>query len=136
MTYAQNGAFPLVVNEQHRIGFYSDIDRDDGVEYVEFELASTTLSKRIHNPIASTTPYNFTSPDETLIISDHVQNLLLGSSTFRYYTANGTEATSTTSIADIRNIQIELVVNVDIVRNPGEFTIRSSATPRNLVNLD
>src|SRR5690606_22447906 len=61
MTFADDGTFPLAVMEDNRIGFYSDIDRDNSVEYVEYELSSTTLEKRIYGatgnpPVYSSTP--------------------------------------------------------------------------------
>src|SRR5690606_27878065 len=84
MTYGEDGTFPLVVMEDHRIGFYSDIDKDYSAEYVEYELATTTLYKRTYNPTGNPPVYDLSEPDEVNILSEYVQNVVNGSSTFSY----------------------------------------------------
>lgn len=131
MTFADNGQFPLVETGSTSVTFFSDIDRDDSVELVEYELATTTLYKYIYDAVGTT--YSTTTPDQTLILSIYVQNELENTPIFRYYDLNGDEATSTTSIADIRYIGLDVIINVDPVRNPGEFTLHSSAALRNII---
>jgi prepilin-type N-terminal cleavage/methylation domain-containing protein len=131
MIFADNGAFPLVRMEPHIVGFYSDVDGDNSVEYIEYELATTTtFTKRVYSATAGV--YNYATPTEEYIVSDYVQNLLQGTSTFLYYGNNGVQSTSTADIADIRFIRSQIIVNVDAVRNPGEYMLRSGATLRNL----
>ncbi len=134
MTYADDGAFPLVVMDEYRVGFYSDIDRDNSVEYVEYELATTTtvLEKKIYNATGSPSVYNFLSPDTTTVISEYVQNDIQNVPIFVYYDGNGNPATATTTVADVRYIQLSVIVNIDPIRDPGEFVLRSSASLRNL----
>ncbi len=132
MIYADNGAFPLVAMSSSSISFYSDIDRDDSVEFVEYRLASTTLYKYIYDASGSPPVYSTTTPNQTSIISEYVQNILQGQSIFKYYDLNGNEAVATTSITDIRYISASLIINIDPLRDPGEFTLRSSASLRNL----
>jgi len=136
MTYADNGAYPLVRMEPHVIGFYSDIDRDNSVEYVEYELStSTILTKRVYNATSTATTtvvYNTSVADETYILSEYVQNIVQGSTTFSYFDSSGIEAGTTTQLIDIRYVQIYMTVNVDIIRHPGKFQLRSSAALRNL----
>lgn len=132
MTFADDGAFPLVTMGTHQIGFYSDIDRDDSVEYVEYALASTTFVKRIYNATGSTPQYSTTSPDATIVISEYVQNLLQGTPVFVYYDMNGAPATATSTVTDIRYVEVNVIVNIDPVRDPGQYQLRSSASLRNL----
>lgn len=133
MIFAENGAFPLVRMEPHVVGFYSDVDGDDSVEYVEYQLSTTTtFQKRIHAPTGGNPAYNFTTPTETHIVSDYVQNLIQGTSTFLYFTNAGTATTATSAIADIRFISAQIIVNIDPVHNPGEYMLRAGATLRNL----
>lgn len=133
MTFADDGTFPLAVMEPYRIGFYSDIDRDDSVEYVEYELiAATTLTKQVYNATGSPVQYDTSTPDETYRLSEYVQNFTQGSSTFRYYNSVGTEVVSAADITDVRYISAEIIVNIDPVRDPGEFMLRSSAALRNI----
>jgi prepilin-type N-terminal cleavage/methylation domain-containing protein len=135
MTFADDGTFPLARMEPHLIGFYSDIDRDDSVEYVEYELATTTrLTKRIYNATGTPTTYNTASPDEVYILSEFVQNRNQSTSTFFYYDTYGNEATATSSVTDIRYITIQSIVNIDPIRNPGQFMLRYSAALRNVID--
>tara|TARA_B100000745_G_scaffold63630_4_gene37619 strand:+ start:486 stop:1100 length:615 start_codon:yes stop_codon:yes gene_type:complete len=133
MTYADNGAFPLRVMDEHKIGFYSDIDRDDSVEYVSYELvASTTLYKYVYEATGTPATYDLNNPDTTSIVSAYVQNLIQGESTFQYYDASGTEVISADNLTDVRYVEVKSIVNIDPVRDPGQYMLRSSATLRNI----
>jgi type II secretory pathway component PulJ len=132
MTFGDDGTYPLVSMSSTSIGFYSDIDRDNSVEYVRYTLATTTLYKYVYNATGTPLSYGSTTPDETYIISEYVQNKVQGTSTFRYYLESGAAATATSTVTDIRYILLNLVINIDPYRNPGEYTLRSSAAPRNL----
>ncbi len=134
MTYADDGTFPLTMMQNYRVGFYSDIDRDNSVEYVEYVLASTTLYKKIFNATGSPPVYSTTTPESTTTISAYVQNNNQNVPIFVYYDSAGVPATATTTVTDIRYIRTSLIVNVDPVRDPGEFVLRSSASLRNLKN--
>lgn len=131
MTFADDGTFPLAVMTPHKVGFYSDIDRDNSVEYVEYELAALTLKKRIYGAVGNPPVYG-TTPESTQTLSEYVQNQTLATSTFLYFNKNGVLASSTTNITDIVYIQGQIIVNIDLVRDPGQFMLRSSAALRNL----
>lgn len=131
MTFADDGTFPLARMEDNLIGFYSDIDRDDSVEYVEYELATTTLEKRVYGATGNPPVYSAT-PEETTTLSEYVQNLNQGTSTFFYYDVNGNPATATTTVTDIVYVGAQIIVNIDPVRDPGQFMLKSSAALRNL----
>ena len=132
MVTAENGTWPLAIIEPHRIGYYSDTDRDDSVEYVEYELTGTTLTKSVYNPSGSPVTYDLTTPDQVETLSTFVQNINQATSTFFYFDNSGTELNSSSPILDVRYIRSQLIVNIDPVRNPGEFMLRSSLAPRNL----
>ena len=51
---------------------------------------------------------------------------------FVYYTDMGVPAGATTTVTDIRYVQLSVIVNIDIVRDPGQYMLRSSASLRNL----
>lgn len=131
MTYADNGAFPLISVGTTSVSFYSDIDRDESVELVAYELIDTTLYKYIYNAVADS--YDTTSPDQTIIISEYVQNRLQDINIFDYVDYNGVVATGATNISDIRYINVNLIINIDPVRDPGEYSLRSGAALRNLI---
>lgn len=132
MTYADDGSFPLVTMEDNKIAFYSDIDRDDSVEYVEYELTDTILTKSVFNATGSPPVYDTGSPDEFYTMSRYVQNLNQGTSTFSYYDNNGIGIASSTNLIDVRYIKAQIIVNIDPIRDPGEYMLRSSAALRNL----
>lgn len=132
MTYGEEGSYPIRILENNRFGFYSDIDKDDNVEYVEYELATTTFYKYTHNPTGSPPSYDFTTPDEIDTLSEYVQNIEQATSTFYYYDNEGTQLSGEDSLTDVRYIQAQIIVNIDPLRSPGEFLLRSSVAPRNL----
>jgi type II secretory pathway pseudopilin PulG len=132
MTYGEDGTFPVVVKDDNRIGFYSDIDKDDSVEYVEYEIATTTLYKYVFNPTGNPPVYDLDSPDQAFILSEYVQNVSQGTSTFYYYDTNNTPLSTSSLLTDVRYIKTQLIINIDPLRSPGEFMLRSSIAPRNL----
>lgn len=89
MTTGANGAFALVRAGTSTIGFYSDIDKDNSIEYIEYVLGtSTTLRKFTYNPTASST-YSTTTPSSIEVMSEYVQNGRQNVVIFRYYDSNG-----------------------------------------------
>lgn len=131
MTYADNGAYPLAIMEPHRIGFFSDIDRDNSVEYVEYTLTGTTIDKQIFGA-TGTPPLYATTSEATHVLSRYVQNNIQGTSTFLYFDQNGALAGTSTNVTDIAYIRAQIIVNIDENRDPGQFMLKSSAALRNL----
>jgi len=132
MTYSDDGTYPLATMSTSSIGFYSDIDRDNSVEYVKYVLSGTTLYKYVYNATGSPPVYGTTTPNETYVVSEYVRNNTQATSTFQYYIDGGLPATGTSTVTDVRYIQTTLIINVDPGRTPGEFTLRSSTAPRNV----
>lgn len=133
MTPAQDGSFPIATASSTAFGFFSDVDTTPDIEYVEYSLSSSTMTRHIHKAFGSPVSYNFTTPDTSLVISENVQNTNLGQDVFVYYDTNGAEIPNPSAmISDIRYIEIVMVVNVDPVRAPGEFRLQGSVAPRNI----
>jgi type II secretory pathway component PulJ len=83
MTTGANGAFALVRAGTSTIGFYSDVDKDNSIEYVEYVLGtSTTLRKFTYNPTASST-YSTSTASLIEVMSEYVQNRQQNVSIFR-----------------------------------------------------
>lgn len=131
MLPSAEGTWPVTIMEPNRIGFYSDVDQDNVIEYVIYSVATTTLYKYTYEPSA-TSSYSTSTPSRTFVISEYVQNLVQATSTFRYFDTNGVALSASDLLTDARYIQVYLIVNIDPVRSPGEFVLRSSAAPRNL----
>jgi prepilin-type N-terminal cleavage/methylation domain-containing protein len=136
MTYADDGAFPLVTKNDYSISFFSDIDRDNSVELVEYRLTNTTLTKNIYDSSGSPLTYSTSTPTQSIIISEYVQNLNQSIDVFTYYNGAGLVASSSASVSDIRYIDVKLIINIDPIRDPGEFMLNSSASLRNLKEYD
>ena len=132
MTTAEDGNYPVKVIDEHRFGYYSDTDQDDAVEYVRYELATTTLYKHTYEASGNPPTYNLSAPDSTHILSLYVQNIAQGTSTFYYFDNAGMALSSTSPVIDVRYITAKFIVNIDQNRSPGEFMLRSSIAPRNL----
>lgn len=134
MTYSDNGAFPLVTRATSSVEFYSDIDRDNSVELVRYEIVDQTLFKYIYE--ASGIPAVYPSePSRTETISEYVHNDLEEVVMFTYYDNQGGQL-SGTGVSEVRHIDVAMVVNVDPVREPGKYHLRSSASLRNLKEYD
>jgi prepilin-type N-terminal cleavage/methylation domain-containing protein len=80
MTFGANGAFPIGRAESHRMGFYSDIDKDLNVEYVEYRLSTTTLYKDTYEPVGNPPVYSTTTPTRTETLSNMCKISLRASS--------------------------------------------------------
>lgn len=133
MTYADDGTFPIAIMGDHRIGFYSDIDKDYSVEFIEYVLTSSNLYKNTYEATGYPPVYNFTVPTKTELLSEYVQNINQGVITFTYFDNVGTQLSTTTALlTDVRYIEAKIIVNIDPFRSPGEFLLRSGMAPRNL----
>jgi prepilin-type N-terminal cleavage/methylation domain-containing protein len=133
MVYGADGTFPVAVIGTSTLGFYSDVDRDNMVEYVEYRLSTTTLYKYVYGPVGNPPTYPNTTPEQTYILSEFVQNRVQGIPIFQYYNSTGAVLSSTSSLlTDVRYIKAQIIVNIDPLRSPGEFMLKSSVAPRNL----
>lgn len=131
VTYADDGSYPVAQVATSSITFYADTDRDNSVERIRYSLVGEQLLRIVTQ--ATGTPATYTGGTATSTVSDYVRNIEQGRSLFRYYDGNGIEVTNfATGIADVRSITINLVVNVVPIRAPGDFTLQTSATLRNL----
>jgi hypothetical protein len=132
LTTAENGNYPIAVINEHHFGYYSDTDSDDQVEYVEYILATTTLSKYTYNATGTPPVYNYSTPSSVTTLSLYVQNINQSTSTFMYFDEMGAQLSSTSPLVDVKYIRAQIIVNIDPLRSPGEFMLRSSVAPRNL----
>ena len=128
--YGDNGAYPLESIASSSVTFYSDVDRTAPVERIKYQLLGTSLTRTIRNSVG--TPPTYTGAISTSTISDYVRNIGDNVPVFRYYDAAGTEVTSQAKIADVVSVSVSVVVDITPIHAPGEFTLRSGATIRNL----
>lgn len=129
MNFADDGTFPVVANEANRVGFFTDVENDGSMEYVEYSLVDTILYKKTFKAEGYPPTYDFTDPKKTEILSEYVRNIEQGISTFQYFDSMGT---STSFLTDVRYLEMSLIINVEPSRSPGEFLLHGGAMPRNL----
>jgi len=131
IAYSDNGSYPIVSTATSTFSFYSDIDRDASTELVRYYLTGTSLRKGVTNSTGTPPTYDLAN-EQVSIISNYVRNPSQGIPVFRYYNASSTEITPGATTTSIIFVTVDMVVNVDPYRLPGEFTLHSSATIRNL----
>jgi len=129
-TYGDDGSYPLSNIGSTTVVFFSDTENDDSVEKITYSLSGTTLIRNVLE--SSGTPPVYTGGGVDHLVSTYVRNEEEGVPLFRFYDVNGTEITDYENVSDVRSVTINLVVNVQPIRAPQEFTLRSSATLRNL----
>ncbi len=129
--YSDEGSYPVIEFNHNYFYFYSDIDRDTNIERIKYYIDGSNLKKAVTKSTGD--PLVYDDINETVsIISDNVRNIDQGIHIFTYYDDTGTEIVDFDSEIDIAFVKIKLIVNIDPNRSPEEFTLRSSATLRNL----
>ena len=128
--YSSNGAYPIVALGPNDMTLYSDIDADPYIERVRYYVQGTSLFRDVTDPTGD--PLVYGSSQTTSLVSETVRNLEQGVTTFRYYDKNGVQIVDYAKIADLRFIEINVVVNVDPNRLPNQLILRSTAALRNL----
>ncbi len=135
ITYADNGAYPVMSIGSTTLSFYSDIDRDSSVELVRYFLNGDILQKGVTKATGDPAVYN-TLNEVVSVISTDVRNVPNAIPIFRYFDNTGTEVTNFTKVTDVAFVNITLIININPSRLPEDFTLQSSATLRNLkINL-
>lgn len=129
--YADDGSFPVVWMSTNQFTFYSDTDRDAAVERIRYFLSGTDLRRGVIEPTGNPPTYNVNN-EVVSYVSDNIRNSEQGIPIFRFYDEGGTEISATTSVLDLKFVSVNLIVNINPLRLPEEFTLRSSATLRNL----
>ena len=130
-TLADDGAYTIISMGSTTLEFYSDIDGDDSVERVRFILVDGTLYKAVTN--ASGNPPQYLDINEaTSTAAQDVRNDDESTPVFEYFDSSGVEITDYGDVVNVVFVRVSLIVNVNPNRLPREFTLRSSATLRNL----
>jgi type II secretory pathway pseudopilin PulG len=128
--YSSNGAYPILAIGAHEITFYADVDTDPFVERVHYFIQGTSLMRELTDP--SGDPLVYGASQVTSVVSETVRNIEQGITTFTYYDGDGAQVTDYSEIAEVRFIEMNVVVNVDPTRLPNQLILRSTAALRNL----
>ena len=129
--YSASGAYPLEVLSSNNITFYSDVDNDGVIERVRYFLNGNNFQRGIIKPVGIPAVYD--SGNETITtVAEYIRNTEQGLNIFTYFDTVGAQMSAPYTIINVRWVQIKLVVNVNPATMPNEFTLRTSATLRNL----
>lgn len=130
-TFADDGSYPIISMSDEMFYIYSDIDRDDSVERLRYFLNGSDLRRGLTE--SSGAPPVYDDADEVVTtVSDSVRNTITGTPVFTYFDESGAEITDYADVPDVAFVRIELIVNVNPLRVPDSFTLRSSASLRNI----
>ncbi|MBP7741139.1 MAG: hypothetical protein KA104_00415 [Candidatus Pacebacteria bacterium] len=129
-SYGDDGSYPIESGATSTITFYSDVDNDGPVEKVRIYLFNGSLYRVITNSAGSPPSY-VGQTQSTTTIATSVRNST-STPIFRYYDAGGTLLTTPVDTSKVSSISTELTVDLNPLRAPDIFTLRASATLRNL----
>lgn len=129
-SYGDDGSFPLESAATSSIVFYSDVDNDGPVERVRVYALKGTLYRVVTNSAGSPPSYTGQAPATTTIATSIVN--ATSTPIFRYYDAEGVELSSPADTSKVVTVMTHLTVDLNPSRAPDIFTLRASATLRNL----
>ena len=132
---SDSGTYLLEKCEDFEVVFYSDIDKDNGVEKVRYFLEDEKMKKGIINPSGSPIVY---TEEEIKIISNYVKNTTTPLFYFYDSTFSGKEedlslGTPVTSdlLDEITMVGIKMKIDIDPFRSPKILEIKSKIQLRN-----
>lgn len=129
-SFGDDGSYPIADISSTTITFFSDTDKDAYIERMRYSVDGTTLYR---NQVESSgNPPVYTGHGATSTVSEYVRNFEEGVAIFSYYDESGVEITNYDEVDEVRSIVVNLIVNIQPIRAPEEFTLRSSATLRNV----
>jgi len=133
MSPSNSGAYAISGASTSTLTFYTNTDSDSLQEKVRYFLVDKTLKKGVIKP--SGDPLTYNPSNET--IKELAHDIANGSTPiFSYYDTNydGTSdpLTEPVTIADIRLIKIEIIIDNDPLKSPGPFSMTTQVSIRNI----
>lgn len=129
-SYGDDGAYPVESAATSSIVFYSDVDNDGPVERVKIYLLNGTFYRVVTNSAGSPPSYVGQSSATTTIATSVVN--ATSTPIFRYYGQTGAELSAPADTSKVASVSTELRVDLNPARAPDIFTLKASATLRNL----
>lgn len=128
-SYGADGSYPISATATSSVTFYADIDSDSSVERARYYLSNTTLYRGTTEPGATGSYAG--QPEATTLVVNDIRN---GTSTdlFSYYNRDGEQLVAPVNLAQVASVKIVVLTDVNPNRAPNVYTLRGSATLRNL----
>jgi prepilin-type N-terminal cleavage/methylation domain-containing protein len=129
------GGYMILENLPQSLKFYSDVDRDGTLEQIHYWLDGTNFKKGTTEPNAD--EEYLEANEVTATLSQYVRNGT--EAVFIYYNADYPINMASNPLSyepiyidDIRLVDIYLKINVDPLKAPGDYILRSKAQIRTL----
>lgn len=134
-SYGDDGSYPIENAATSSLTFYSDFDQDNSVERERYVLIGTNFFRVVTNAGGSPPGYAG-QPQSTTTVATDVRNTA-ATPIFTYYDNTGTQLTgANVDESRVASIGITLLVDLNPNRAPNVFTLRETATLRNLRSID
>jgi len=131
-SYSDVGAYPVISIAPNQVSFFSSVYKGDPhIQQVRFFTTGNSFEEGVIEPAGD--PPAYTGTEIVSDLSDYVQNLSVGTSTFSYYDQNGTLISDYSQFQKVRFVTVNLVVDASTSSLPTQLTLTSSAALRNLV---
>ncbi len=132
MAFAADGSYPLIERSEFSIAFFANVDNDDMIERVEYEVVANQLIRRIYKPSDNPPAYNLATSTEERVVASFVRNQFEDQPLFTYTDSSGATVASSSPLTTIRSVTIDIRINLDPGRIDESFALTSRVTPRNL----
>jgi type II secretory pathway pseudopilin PulG len=131
--YSNNGAYPIVSIAPNQVAFYASVVKNDPlIQQVRFFVQGNSLFEGLIEP--SGDPLTYASTSEVITtLSQYVQNLTVGTSTFVYFDQSGNQINDYTAYNNARFVGVNLIIDVSTSTSPNQLLLTSSAALRNIV---
>lgn len=129
---SETGAYPLVDMLPQRLVFYADIDADDSIERVRYELKGVNLERGIIEPAGDPATYDPDNEQVNIVAGSIVNDEV---DVFTYYSGDypaDTTPLSPIDLTEVKYIQFFLMVDDKIDADPPPIEVRSQVQIRNL----
>jgi type II secretory pathway pseudopilin PulG len=129
-SYGADGSYPISAAATSSVTFYADIRDDSAVEKVRYYLSGTTLYRGTTEP-SSTSSYAG-QPETTTLVVDNIHNSVSSEDLLSYYNQDGEQLATPVNLSQVASVKITVLADVNPNRAPNVYTLRGSATLRNL----
>jgi type II secretory pathway pseudopilin PulG len=131
-SYSNVGAYPVISIAPNQISFYANVTKGDPyTQQVRFFAQGTSFEEGVIEP--SGDPPSYANPETITDLSDYVQNIGVGTSTFLYYDQSGNQITDYSKFQNVRFVIVNLFLDVSTTSLPTQLVLTSSAALRNLI---
>jgi prepilin-type N-terminal cleavage/methylation domain-containing protein len=130
-SYGDDGSYPIAVAATSTVTLYANINSTATVERVKYILIKGVLYKTVTTASGNPPVYPATA-QSTSTIATNVRNTD-ATPIFTYYDNAGTQlSTTSTNVAAISSVKVQLLVDLNPNRAPNVFILSQSATLRNI----